>query len=86
MSVRTKRARMLYKLMFVLGPDFGEYLKDDGKEPFTFSEAVNHTLSIFGHKFWIDNRDNYDGAKAQLLTDYADLISIISDDNLSEKI
>jgi hypothetical protein len=86
MATRTKRARMLYKLMFLLGPAWEEYQKEDGKEPFTFSKAVEQTLKIFGYRFWVNRSEDYFEVKAQLIKDREDLMELISDDNLSEKI
>ena len=80
MAVRTKRARMLYKLIYLLGPDIEEYLKEEGEKPYTFSGALDQTLEIFGYNFWKDPGNAYVEAKQQLLKDYADLIGSISDD------
>jgi hypothetical protein len=79
MAVRTKRARMLYKLLYLLGPENEKYLKDDGREPYSFTGAVDQTLKIFTYRFWSGPRKDYDKAKEQLLKDYANLISQISD-------
>ena len=86
MAVRTKRARMLCKLLFLSGPEWEEYLKEDGQKPYTFSKAVEKTLNIFGYRYWVNRSEGYEGVKAQLLKDYADLLAQISDENLSEKI
>jgi hypothetical protein len=86
MAVRTKRARMLYKLLFLLGPAWEEYQKEDGQKLLNFSKTVERTLRIFGYRYWVNRSADYFEVKAQLLKDYADLMELISDDNLSEKI
>jgi hypothetical protein len=85
MATRTKRARMLYKLLFLLGPAWEEYQKEDGKKLLSFSKTVERTLQIFGYRYWVNRSHDYFEVKAQLLKDYADLMELISDDNLSEK-
>jgi len=86
MAVRTKRARMLYKLLYLLGPENELYLKEDGQKTLTFSKAVEKTLSIFGYRYWVNRSADYFEVKEQLLKDRADFMELISDDNLSEKI
>jgi hypothetical protein len=85
MAVRTKRARMLYKLLYLLGPENEEYLKDDGQKTLTFSKAVEKTLCIFGYRYWVNRSADYFEVKAQLLKDRADFMALLSDDNLSGK-
>ena len=74
MATRTKRARMLYKLVYLLGPEQEEYRKEEGEKPYTFTTALNQTLAIFD--------DKYHKAKEQLIKDYANLKEKISDDDL----
>jgi hypothetical protein len=86
MAVRTKRARMLYKLIYLLGPEIESYQREEQEEPYTFSTAVKQTLAIYGYRFWAERGNGFVEAKAQLLKDYADFMELISDVNLSEKI
>lgn len=81
MAVRTKRARMLYKLMYLLGPDNEEYLISDHRTPYSFTKAVRQTLAIYGYKYW-ESGNKYKEAEEQLLKDYANLLGQISDDNI----
>jgi hypothetical protein len=80
MAVRTKRARMLYKLMYLLGPDNERYLYEEGKDPLSFTKAVNKTLALFGYSLWNDR--GYPETKEQLIKDYANFMKKISDDGM----
>ena len=81
MAVRTKRARMLYKLLYLLGPEIEQYRKEEGKKPYTFTGAVNQTLAIFGYNYWASHIKGKN-AKVQLLEDYSILMDQISDNML----
>jgi len=79
MAVRTKRARMLYKLVYLLGPENDEYRKGEGKKPYSFIEAVHQTLAMYGYPYWASHAKGKN-AEVQLFEDYATLMSRISDD------
>ena len=79
MAQRTKRARMLIKLLYLLGPDIEQYRKGEGRKPYTFTGAVNQTLAIFGFPYWASHTKGKN-AKVQLIEDYTDLLTKISDD------
>lgn len=82
MAVRTMRARMLYKLVYLLGPKVEIYMEEDGRKPYTFSEALEQTLRIFGRGRWGFDAALLAKAKEQLEQDYANLMDSISDDNM----
>ncbi len=87
MAIRTKRARMLYKLMYLLGPVNEQYLKNHNQKPYTFTGAVRKTLAIYGYSPYNTvylgcGGSRYDKVEKQLIEDYANLLSQISDDNI----
>ena len=85
MAVRTKRARMLYKLLYLLGPDNEKYLREDcGKKAFSFTDAVYHALKLFGYDYWGTSNKVYEKIKAQLIADYQSLFKQVSDDKLEK--
>lgn len=79
MAVRTKRAKMLYKLMYLLGPDHSKYLKDEGNEPLSFTKAVIKTLDLYGYPYWNSPNKAYKQLKSQLTIDYLNFMERISD-------
>jgi hypothetical protein len=80
MAARTKRARMLYKLVYLLGPDHEKYIKEHGEKALTFSKAVEKTLQIFDYSYYVNRKADYFEVREQLIKDHAMLMSRISDD------
>ena len=81
MAIRTKRARMLSKLVYLIGPQSEEYMISDNRKPLCFSEAVIQTMELFGYHYWGSNK-NHKKIKSRLITDYLNLTETISDNSL----
>jgi hypothetical protein len=81
MAIRTKRARMLCKLTYLLGPESEAYMISDGRKPYTFSTAVIQTMELFGYQFWGSNKD-HKKIKSRLTIDYLNLMETISDNSM----
>ncbi len=78
MAQRTKRARMLCKLVYLLGPESEKYMISDGRTPYSFSGAVTQTLEIFGYKYWGSNK-KHKKMRSRLTIDYLNFTETIYD-------
>jgi len=76
MAVRTKRARMLCKLVYLLGPESEKYMISDGRTPYSFAGAATQTMELFGYKHCNKDRKKI---RSRLTVDYLNFTETIRD-------